>query len=49
VFLPLEVAFNRIWGFAKNRSYLGNQIISLLLAFACGILAAGIRGFSGGQ
>jgi len=31
VFLPLEVAFNRIWGFAKNRSYLGNQIISLLL------------------
>ncbi len=39
VFLPLEVAFNRIWGFAKNRSYLGNQIISLLLAFACGILA----------
>lgn len=39
VFVPLEVAFNRIWGFAKNRSYLGNQIISLLLAFACGILA----------
>ncbi len=39
VFLPLEVAFNRIWGFAKNRSYLGNQIVSLLLAFACGILA----------
>jgi len=24
VFVPLEVAFNRIWGFAKNRSYLGN-------------------------
>ena len=39
VFVPLEVAFNRIWGFAKNRSYLGNQIISLVLAFACGILA----------
>jgi YihY family inner membrane protein len=38
VFLPLEVAFNQIWGFAKNRSYLGNQLISLLLAFACGIL-----------
>jgi YihY family inner membrane protein len=38
VFLPLEVAFNQIWGFAKNRSYLGNQIVSLLLAFACGIL-----------
>jgi YihY family inner membrane protein len=39
VFVPLEVAFNRIWGFAKNRSYLGNQIISLGLAFGCGILA----------
>lgn len=39
VFLPLEVALNRIWGFTKNRSYLGNQIISLLLAFSCGILA----------
>jgi len=39
VFLPLEVAFNRIWGFAKNRSYLGNQIVSLLLAFACGLMA----------
>ena len=38
VFLPLEVAFNQIWGFAKNRSYLGNQIVSLLLAFACGVL-----------
>lgn len=38
VFLPLEVAFNRIWGFAKNRSYIGNQIVSLLLAFACGVL-----------
>jgi YihY family inner membrane protein len=39
VFLPLEVAFNRIWGFPKNRSYLGNQLVSLLLAFACGTLA----------
>ena len=39
VFLPLEVAFNRIWGFAKNRSYLGNQLVSLLLALACGALA----------
>ena len=39
VFLPMEVALNRIWGFSKNRSYLGNQVISLLLAFACGVLA----------
>ncbi len=39
IFMPLEVALNRIWGFASNRSYLGNQLISLLLAFACGVLA----------
>src|SRR5437588_4925678 len=39
VFLPLEVALNRIWRFEKNRSYLGNQLISLALAFACGALA----------
>jgi membrane protein len=39
VFLPLEVALNRIWRFENNRSYLGNQVISLGLAFACGVLA----------
>jgi membrane protein len=39
VFLPLEVALNRVWRFEKNRSYLGNQLISLGLAFACGALA----------
>jgi YihY family inner membrane protein len=39
VFLPLEVALNRIWHFDKNRSYLGNQLISLGLALACGALA----------
>ena len=39
IFLPLEVALNRIWRFETNRSYLGNQLISLGLAFACGALA----------
>lgn len=39
VFMPLEVALNRIWRFPNNRSYLGNQLIALLLAFACGVLA----------
>ena len=39
VFLPLEVALNRIWRFRNNRSYFGNQLISLGLAFACGSLA----------
>ena len=39
IFMPLEVALNRIWGFPNNRSYLGNQLTALGLAFACGILA----------
>src|ERR1700727_1703099 len=40
IFMPLEVALNRIWRFSNNRSYLGNQMISLALAFGCGGLAA---------
>jgi membrane protein len=39
IFMPLEVALNRIWRFPMNRSYLGNQLVSLGLAFACGVLA----------
>jgi YihY family inner membrane protein len=39
VFIPLEVALNRIWRFPNNRSYLNNQLISLGLAFSCGVLA----------
>ena len=39
VFLPLEVALNKVWGIPKNRSYWGNQIVSLALAFGCGALA----------
>lgn len=39
VFLPLEVALNRVWRFEKNRSYLGNQLVSFGLAVACGVLA----------
>src|SRR5277367_5979323 len=39
VFVPLEVALNRIWRFPNNRSYFGNQLISLGLAFGCGMLA----------
>ena len=39
VFLPLEVALNRIWRIENNRSYLGNQLVSFGLAFACGALA----------
>jgi membrane protein len=36
IFEPLEVALNHVWGVAKNRSFLRNQLISLALIFACG-------------
>jgi YihY family inner membrane protein len=49
VFVPLEVALNQIWGFAKNRSYLGNQIVSLSLSFSCGILALASVGAAVGE
>lgn len=39
IFLPLEVALNQVWGIRKNRSYIGNQLISLALACGCGLLA----------
>jgi membrane protein len=39
VFLPLEVALNRVWGVTKNRSYVMNQFISLGLAAGIGMLA----------
>ena len=39
VFLPLEVALNQVWGVKENRSYLRNQLVSLGLAFAVGLLA----------
>jgi membrane protein len=39
VFLPLEVALNRVWGIQKNRSYFANQLVSLGLSFAVGLLA----------
>jgi membrane protein len=39
VFLPLEVALNSVWGVTKNRSYLHNQVVSLGLALAVGVLA----------
>ncbi|MGH9619628.1 MAG: YihY/virulence factor BrkB family protein [Bryobacteraceae bacterium] len=38
IFLPLEVAFNRVWRVPKNRSLIKNQAVSLGLIFACGVL-----------
>jgi membrane protein len=39
VFLPLEVALNQVWGVEKNRSYVMNQVVSLGLALAVGLMA----------
>ena len=39
IFEPLEVAFNRAWGVASNRSYLKNQLVALAMIFLCGALA----------
>ncbi|HJT89351.1 MAG TPA: YihY/virulence factor BrkB family protein [Bryobacteraceae bacterium] len=39
VFEPLEVALNRCWGVARNRSYVRNQLVALGMIFACGGLA----------
>jgi len=36
VFEPLEVALNRAWGAAANRSYLRNQLMSFGLIIFCG-------------
>lgn len=41
VFEPLEVALNRAWGAATNRSYLRNQMISFGLIIMCGSLVTG--------
>ena len=39
VFEPLEVALNRAWGIATNRSFVRNQLVSMGLIFMCGSLA----------
>jgi len=49
VFLPLEVALNSVWGVKKNRSYLQNQLVSILLAAGVGMLAMASVALSSGQ
>lgn len=39
IFLPLEIALNKVWGFAENRNLLRNQAMSFGLAVASGVLA----------
>jgi membrane protein len=49
VFMPLEVALNRVWGVTKNRPYIVNQLISLGLAVAVGLLALFSVAFTAAQ
>ncbi|HMD85788.1 MAG TPA: YihY/virulence factor BrkB family protein [Terriglobia bacterium] len=39
VFLPLEIALNKVWGFQRNRSFLKNQALSFTLVLVSGVLA----------
>jgi uncharacterized BrkB/YihY/UPF0761 family membrane protein len=42
VFIPLETAFNRLWGFQEHRPYWRNQWVGLLLTIAGWTLAIGL-------
>jgi uncharacterized BrkB/YihY/UPF0761 family membrane protein len=35
VFIPLETAFNHLWGFTRHRPYWHNQVVGLVLTTAC--------------
>lgn len=39
IFMPLEVAQNRLWGFPKNRHYVLNQAVAFGMTIVCGVLA----------
>jgi YihY family inner membrane protein len=49
VFLPLEVALNKVWGVRENRNYLANQAVSLGLAAMVGVLVLASVGLSAVQ
>jgi YihY family inner membrane protein len=49
VFLPLEVALNKVWGVTKHRNYLANQAVSLFLAAAVGVLVMASVALTAGQ
>lgn len=39
VFIPLETAFNRLWGFTDHRPYWHNQLVGFVLTLACWLIA----------
>jgi uncharacterized BrkB/YihY/UPF0761 family membrane protein len=42
VFMPLEMAFNRLWGFQVSRSYWHNQLVGFVLTVAGWAIAVGL-------
>ncbi|MCB9383856.1 MAG: YihY/virulence factor BrkB family protein [Bryobacterales bacterium] len=48
VFMPLEVALNRLWGFTAHRPYWKNQAMALGMTFVMGVLALIAAIFAGG-
>jgi len=42
VFIPLETAFNQLWGFTRHRAYWHNQLVGLVLTAACWSLVVGL-------
>jgi YihY family inner membrane protein len=49
IFLPLEVALNSVWGVKKNRSYLENQLVAIVLAICVALLAMASVALSAAQ
>jgi uncharacterized BrkB/YihY/UPF0761 family membrane protein len=41
IFIPLETAFNRLWGFSVHRPYWRNQALGFVLTLACWVLVVG--------
>jgi membrane protein/epoxyqueuosine reductase len=48
VFMPLEVALNRLWGFSMHRPYWKNQLMAFGMTFVMGVLALISAVFAGG-
>ncbi|HTV09830.1 MAG TPA: YihY/virulence factor BrkB family protein [Candidatus Aquilonibacter sp.] len=49
IFLPLEVALNSVWGVKKNRSYIENQLVAIVLAAGVALLALASVALSAAQ
>lgn len=41
VFLPLEVALNKVWGIRRDRSYVGNLAVSVMLTIGVALMCFG--------